>query len=256
MAKIAANITLLFPDLPLLDRIARAAELGFDGVECLFPYDVPAEKFAAALQSADLPLALINTPVPDWDLGARGCAAIPGAQAQFQAEFAQAQHFASLCKAQNIHVMAGNTKADGFDAFVENLSWACARAPDLQLLIEPLNPIDMPGYWLSDFDQAVRVIQAVGAPNLGLQFDLWHAQRITGHPTPKAAWHPHIRHVQFAGLENRTAPQTGETGLIEPLQACLKDAPDLWLSAEYHGAKYDDAKWLPDLRRALGPAIL
>ncbi|MCT4559029.1 MAG: TIM barrel protein [Pelagimonas sp.] len=243
MPRVAANISLLFPELPLLDRIARAAALGFDGVECLFPYELSAKEFAQALQAADLPLALINTPVADWAQGARGCAAIPGQEIRFQAEFAQAVAYARTCQAQIIHVMAG-VFAGGADTFVSNLQWSADQAPDLTLTIEPLNPIDMPGYWLADFDRALEVLKSVDRPNVGLQFDLWHAQRIGDMGALWTQCAPWVRHVQFAGLATRGAPEAPDDALWRMLDRIQSEGYQGWLSAEYIGAKDDSADWL------------
>lgn len=250
--RIAANVTTLFPDLPLAERFARAAALGFDGVECLFPYDLPPDRFAGLLRDAALPLALINTPEPDWAHGARGCAAIPGQSVRFREGFVRALTHARAADAACIHVMAGVTDApEAFDTFVENLRTACATAPERRITIEPLNRHDMPGYWLCDFDRASAVIDAVGAPNLRLQFDAWHAQRITGDAL--AVWRrfrDRVGHVQIAGLAARGVPDPAappEAALL----AELRDAGDVWISAEYIGQPDDNASWLAMARAVL-----
>lgn len=249
MAKIAANITLLFPDLPLLDRIGEAKALGFDGVECLFPYAAPAAQFRQALDHAGLPCVLINMPVPDWDQGGRGCGAVPGAQDQFRAHFMQALDYARTCDVPRIHVLAGNTDDPrAFDTFVENLRWACDQAPDRVVLIEPLNPKDMPGYWLNDFARAADVIEAVGRDNLGLQYDLWHGHQITQVWRHWSRIAPYLAHVQFAGLQSRGAP---DARCMQALRTIAFGPYRGWFSAEYYGQPGEQAAWLPPLREAL-----
>jgi hydroxypyruvate isomerase len=252
MHRIAANVTTLFPDLPLVDRVGRAAAIGFDGVECLFPYETPPETFAELLRAARMPLALINTPEPAWSEGARGCAAIPGRSVAFRERFAQALSYARTGDGTCIHVMAGVTDApEAFDTFVENLRFACATAPERRITIEPLNPADMPGYWLSDFDRAASVIDVVDAPNLFLQFDAWHAQRIAGDAL--AVWEAHrdrVGHVQIAGLAARGAPDPNSADEAA-LLAALGRAGDAWIAAEYIGQSGDDAAWLDPVRAGL-----
>lgn len=249
MAKIAANITLLFPDLPLLDRIDEAKALGFDGVECLFPYGTPAAQFRQRLQQVGVPCVLINMPVPDWDLGGRGCGAVPGLQDQFRAHFMQALDYARASDVPRIHVLAGKTDdPQGFDVFVDNLRWACDQAPDRMLLIEPLNPKDMPGYWLNDFARAADVIKVAGRDNLGLQYDLWHARQIGQVWRHWSRIAPHLTHVQFAGLVDRGTP---DELCVQALRTIAFGPYDGWFSAEYYGQGHETARWLEPLRKAL-----
>ncbi len=166
----------MFPELPLLDRFAAARAAGFDAVEILFPYDCPANDIRDGLAAHRLDLALINCPPPNYLGGPRGFAAVPGDETRFRHDFARALRYARALGARHLHVMAG--AAEGVAAlrvFVANLRWAAAQAPRQSLTIEPINTHDMPGYFLNDFRRAVEVIEAVGAPNLGLQFDAYHA---------------------------------------------------------------------------------
>ena len=203
MPKFAANLTMLFTEVPSLDRPGLAAQAGFDGVEILFPYDHPVKDWQAAL--AGMPLALINTPPGDWVSGDRGFAAVPGQEAQFRDSFLRGADLANRLGAARLHVMAGVAKGPQAEqVFVENLAWAAAQAPDQRLVIEPLNPDDMPGYFLNDFDQAARIIDDLGIDRLGIQFDLWHAARI--HGDADAVWARHqgrVNHIQIAGFPGR-----------------------------------------------------
>lgn len=179
MTRFCANLTMLFTELPFMERFDAARTAGFDAVEVLFPYDVAVPDMVDMLVRNDLPLALINCPPPNYTGDARGFAAV--AESRFRQDFKREARYAKTLGAQHLHIMAG--VAEGPDAkatFIENLRWAATEAPDQSLTIEPINQDDMPGYFLSDFDLAAEVIAAVDAPNLRLQFDAYHAQKITG----------------------------------------------------------------------------
>lgn len=211
MPRFAANLTLLFTEHPLLDRPAAARQAGFDAVELLIPYDAPAPDLARALTDAGAHVALINTPAPDWAAGQRGLAAVPGQQANFRASFDTALNYAAHLNPDHIHIMAGLAQGpDAHATYLENLHWATQHAPDQSLLIEPINPHDMPGYFLSDFAQAAAILDAVNAPNLALQFDAYHAHEITGNmPAAWAQYGPRASHIQVASAEGRHEPNTG-----------------------------------------------
>ncbi|MEO5621296.1 MAG: TIM barrel protein, partial [Cypionkella sp.] len=179
MLKFSANLTMLFTEVATLDRPGLAAQAGFDGAEVLFPYEHPAADWEAALNG--LPLTLINSPPGNWAEGDRGFAAVPGQEQRFRDGFLRAAELASRLKVGRIHVMAGVAKGPQAEqVYVENLTWAAAQAPELRLTLEPLNPDDMPGYFLNDFDQTGRIIDDLANPRIGIQFDLWHAARIHG----------------------------------------------------------------------------
>jgi hydroxypyruvate isomerase len=237
MPRFAANLTMLFTEVPSLHRPELAAQAGFDGAEILFPYDHPVADWARALNG--LPLALINTPPGDWVAGDRGFAAVPGQERAFRDGFLRATDVASRLGAEHVHVMAGVAKGVMAEqTFRENLAWACAQAPGQALTLEPINPDDMPGYFLNDFDQAARILDDLGQPQIGLQFDLWHAARIHGQAT--AVWAAHrarISHVQIAGFPARHEPGGGGfdlPGLCSELDAA---APQTWIAAEYRPAR-------------------
>lgn len=249
MPRFAANLTMLFTELPMLDRFAAAAAAGFRGAEILFPYDIPPRDLSRAAISAGLDFVLMNTPPPNWAGGPRGFAAEPGQEARFRTDFDRALRFAEALRARHIHIMAGYAEGDqAYSTFVDNLTWAAERAPHVSLTIEPLNPIDQPGYFLADFDLAAELIARVGAPNLGLQYDSYHAQLITG--DAMAVWRKHariIRHVQIAGVPGRHEP-TG--GMVDyPAFFAALDAAGYrgWVSAEYNpvGLTTQGLGWLP-----------
>lgn len=235
MARFAANLTFLFTELPMLERFAAARRAGFDGVEVLFPYDLAAKDLAAACQAAGLEFVLLNTPPPNWSGGPRGFAATPGGEDRFRRDFDRSLRFAQALRSRHLHVMAG--KAEGPTALrtlVDNLKWACERAPHASLLIEPINPHDMPGYFVNSCDIAAEVIDKVGAPNLGMQFDAYHAHLITGDLVTAWETHlPHIRHIQIAGAPGRHEPRVGDIDYGDFFRRVDAAGYRGWVSAEY-----------------------
>lgn len=236
MPRLAANISLLFAELPFLDRFAAARQAGFDGVEMLFPYDFAPDAIGEQLDLHGLTMVLQNTPAPHWDAGDRGLAALPGREAAFQNEFERCLRYAEVLKPKHIHVMAGvSAGPDARRTFVKNLRWAVAQAPDQSMTIEPINSHDMPGYYLSGFDLALDILGEVGADTLGLQFDAYHAHRITGDAI--AAWGRYgarATHVQVAGYPGRHEPTDGEIDYPAFFVRLDDDFYSGWVSAEYY----------------------
>lgn len=237
MPRFAANLTLLFTEVPALQRPALAAQAGFDGIEVLFPYDHPIADWERALSG--MPVALINTPPGDWASGDRGFAAVPGEERRFRDGFLRAAEIATRLYAAHVHVMAGVAKGPMAEqCFQENLQWAAEQAPTLGLTIEPINPDDMPGYFLNDFDQAARILDDLSLPNLGLQFDLWHATRI--HGNAQAVWDRmkhRVSHVQIAGFPNRNEPGGGGFDLTSLCSDIDQLDRNIWIAGEYRPAR-------------------
>jgi len=238
MLKFAANISFLFKDLPLPDRIHAAAATGFSAVEVLFPYDDPIPGVQRALADTGLPMVLINAPPPNYTGGARGFAAVPGGEERFHHDFRRALRYAQALQSRSIHVMAGPGEgAAAHAAFVANLRAAADLAQDHVLTIEPINQGDMPGYFLSDFDQAAGILDEVDRPNVALQFDVYHAQKITGDAMAVWARHGHrARHIQVAGLPDRHEPVAGVVDYPAFFRHLEESGYDGYVSAEYHPA--------------------
>jgi 2-dehydrotetronate isomerase len=247
MPRFAANLTLLFAELPVLDRFAAAKAAGFQAVEVLFPYDASAADLLDRIVQNNLTLALINCPPPNYTDGPRGFAAIPGGQARFQHDFKRSLRYAKALGAQHLHLMAGVADGDVAKAtFIENLSWAAAQAPGQSLTIEPINLHDMPGYFLADYDLALDILDQVAAPNLHLQFDAYHAHRITGDVL--GTWAKvarHVAHVQIAGHPGRHEPQVGEIDYKAFFARLDADRYSGWVSGEYNprGRTEDGLGW-------------
>lgn len=216
MPRLAANLSMLFTEHPFPDRMAAAAAAGFTAVEFLFPYAFPADALAASLHRHGLEQALFNLPPGNWDAGDRGLAAIPARRDEFRASVALGLGYARALGNRRVHVMSGI--ADRSDpaaraSYRDALAYACDRAGEagLEVTIEPINGRDMPGYFLNDFDFAADLIAASGAPNLRLQFDVYHRQVMRGDVlTGLRELMPVIGHVQIAAAPHRHEPGTGE----------------------------------------------
>lgn len=248
MARFCANLTYLFTELPMHQRFAAAKRAGFDGVEILFPYDLVAKDVVAQVQAAGLEFVLLNTPPPNWAGGPRGFAAEPGNEARFRSDFDRALRFAQALKSRHIHIMAGNAEGpEAHRTFVENLTWAANRAPHASLLIEPLNSVDMPGYFLNSFELAAEVLDKVAAPNLALQFDAYHSQMIYGDVTGNWQQFGHLaRHIQIAGCPGRHEPRGGDIDYVQFFREVDASGYRGWVSAEYTPEKTTEAglRWL------------
>ncbi len=229
---------MMFTERPLPERFPAALAAGFDTVEMLFPYEANLADLRAALDATGQSMALINTPRTDWNGAAMGLAAIDGAQELFRRDLDRAVTAAGTLGATFIHVMAGNSSgAKAHDTFLENLDRAARNYPDQQFSIEPLSPINAPGYFLNDFDQAAGILDDLGAANVGFQFDAFHGAMIHGDVLDLWDHHGHRAvHVQIAGPPDRAEPQHSDLPLEEFLQRLDRDGYDGVVSGEYHPA--------------------
>lgn len=218
MPAFAANLTMLFTEVPFLDRFAQAREAGFTFVEYLFPYEHPAAELRERLDRHGLRQVLFNLPSGDWAAGDRGIAANPGRVDEFRAGVARAVDYALALDVPTLNCLAGK-RVPGVDeaahraTFIANLKYAAHQlaARDLRLVIEPINHFDIPGFWLNRSADALAILDAVGEPNLALQYDLYHAQREEGELTATLRNHlARIGHIQVADNPGRHQPGTGE----------------------------------------------
>lgn len=235
-SKLSANLSLLWPELPFLERFGAAAAAGFTGVEVLFPYSTPVPEIQALLRQTGLEMVLINTPPPNYTGGVRGFAAIPAGVERFQYDMKRVFRYAEALGARQIHVMAGEAEGEeAFETLVANLRWASRAAPkNTTLLIEPLNTQDFPGYFLNDYALAARALDAVKKPNVRLQFDAYHAQMIHGDAVEIwARYGLRAAHVQIADTPGRTMPGSGEIDFPALFDGIREQGYDGWISAEY-----------------------
>lgn len=244
MPKFAANLSLMFTEVPFLQRFAAAANAGFQAVEFLFPYEYAAPEIARQLAEHKLRNVLFNLPPGDWSAGERGIAALPGRQAEFRQSVASALRYAELLGTPNLHAMAGLVPAGTEQAacravYLDNLRYAaaeCARH-GRTLLIEPINGRDMPGYFLQLQAEAHAIREEVGAPNLKIQMDLYHAQIMEGDLAAKLKKYlAHIGHIQIAGVPERHEPDTGEINYRYLFRLLDQLGYEGWLGCEYRPA--------------------
>jgi hydroxypyruvate isomerase len=213
MPKFAANLTMLFNELPFLERFEASAAAGFTGVEYLFPYAFPAEVLAERLRDFRLTQVLHNLPAGNWDAGERGIAILPDRVGEFRDGVATAIAYARTLGCKQINCLAGIAPRAVaserlYETFVANLEFA---GEGMKLLIEPINTRDIPGFYLSHTRQALEVIEAVGSDNLFLQYDIYHMQIMEGDlaHTLEANLRQ-IAHVQLADNPGRHEPGSGE----------------------------------------------
>ena len=218
MPKFAANLTMLFNEVPFLDRFESAAKAGFKAVEFLFPYAYTVEEIRQRLDANGLELVLHNLPAGDWDAGERGIACHPDRVSEFREGVGKAIIYATALGVKQVNCLAGKAPAGVSAAvlrqtFVDNLRFAAAelKKAGLRLLIEPINTFDIPGFYLNLTAQAVEILDEVGADNAFVQYDIYHAQRMEGELAATAQKYlSRIGHVQLADNPGRNEPGTGE----------------------------------------------
>ena len=216
MPRFAANLSMMFTEWSFLDRFDAAAQAGFTAVEYLFPYEHPADAIADRLSRNGLTQALFNLPPGDWAAGERGLAALPERFDELRTGVDTALRYAAATKVRRLHLMAGN--ADRHDpqalaAYSRSVAFAAERAgaAGLDLLLEPINARNMPGYFLNDFAFTENLIRELALPNLKLQFDIYHRQILHGDVTMALrAMLPVIGHIQIASIPSRHEPDGEE----------------------------------------------
>jgi hydroxypyruvate isomerase len=244
MPRFAANLTFLFNEVPFLARFGEAAHAGFRAVEFAFAYEYRIQELVAEQRQHKLDVVLINAPPGDWEAGDRGLASVPGREHEFTASIANALRYAQALSCSRIHVMAGIVPPGADDAererrmrtYVRNLKHAAAEAAtqNATILIEPLNPRDVPGYLLTTQAQAHTVRAEVGARNVKVQMDLYHAQIVEGDLTEKLRrWMPHVGHIQIAGVPGRHEPDVGEVNYAYLFKVLDELKYDGWVGCEY-----------------------
>lgn len=218
MPKFAANLSMMYTEIDFPDRFGAAAADGFDGVEFLFPYEWPAADVAEWREAAGVAQALFNAPPGDWERSERGLAALPGREQEFQDTIGTALEYAAALRCPRIHVMAG-LRPEGvaddelYDTYQRNLLFAASQAAEQgrNIVIEPINTRDVPGYFLNRQADARRIVDAVGMPNLLVQMDLYHVQIVEGDVAMKIReFIDKVDHFQIAGVPERHEPDIGE----------------------------------------------
>ena len=244
MPKFAANLTMLFTELPFLQRFGAAAEAGFEAVEFLFPYAFAVEDIKRELDTNRLKLVLHNLPAGNWDGGERGIACLPDRVQEFRSGVATAIGYAQSLGVGQLNCLAGKVPAGVVgevlrQTLVDNLRFAAAelRAAGLRLLIEPINTFDIPGFYLNRTQQAVEILDEIGADNLYVQYDIYHAQRMEGELGATLKKHlSRIGHIQLADNPGRNEPGTGEINYAWLFKHLDSIGYAAWVGCEYKPA--------------------
>ena len=265
MPRFAANLSMLYNEHEFLDRFAAAAKDGFTAVEYLFPYAFDAKVLRQRLDDHGLQQVLFNAPPGDWDAGERGLACLPGRENEFQTGFLKALDYANTLDCPRIHVMAGLIP-NGADhktlekTYIQNIAWAATQAQKTgcDVLIEPINTRDIPGFFLNYQEQAHNIVQQIGASNVKVQMDLYHCQIMEGDLATKIRKYlptGRVGHFQIAGVPMRHEPDLGELNhpylfavIDEVSAACGWEG---WIGCEYRPARgavahgtHDGLGWL------------
>lgn len=253
--RFSANISMLFCERPFLERIAAASAAGFDAVECHYPYAFDRSDIRARLEDAGLVMNGLNTaPGGEREFG---LAALPGREEEFARAMDQALEWSVALGASTIHVMAGcpapQDRAWALDTYLQNLERACAmaRGAPVDLLIEPINKYDRPGYFLSRSDEAADIIADLRAANLKMMFDVYHVQIMEGDLLRRLERHRAvIGHIQFASIPHRREPDEGEVAYPAIFEAIADMGWDRWVAAEYRPRAHteDGLAWLAAAR--------
>jgi hydroxypyruvate isomerase len=254
MPRFAANLTMMYGEHAFLDRFEAAARDGFHAVEFLFPYEFDVCEIRSRLEAHGLTQALCNAPPGDWEKGERGLACLPEREEEFRATIRRALEYAAVLGNERLHVMAGlrepgRPPAAHRAVYVENISWAAAQAAaqGITILIEPINGRDMPGYFLRRQDEAQTICREIGAPNLGVQFDCYHAQIVEGDLSVKLREQiARIGHIQVAGVPDRHEPDEGEVNYPYLFRLLDELGYSGWIGCEYRprAATSSGLSWL------------
>jgi hydroxypyruvate isomerase len=257
MPKFAANLSMMFNEVPFIERFAAAANAGFTGVEYLFPYEFPAEVISAELRKNNLVNVLFNLPPGDWAAGERGTTCLPGREDEFRAGLASAIRYAKQLNSTQVHAMAGIVPPNISPAiagatYVANLKHAATELAKqgISLLVEAINTRDMPGFYLTTQAQAYATLQEVGAENLKMQMDLYHMQIMEGDLAVKLSkYAPHCGHVQIAGVPKRNEPDTGEVNFDYLYDHLDQIGYRGWVGCEYRpaGNTVEGLAWFNEL---------
>lgn len=256
MLRFAANITTMFLEMPMPERIQAALACGFTATEFLLPYEWPVEEIRSWPGVGDIEFILINTH-PGTE-GAAGCAALPGRTEEFRQGFDQTLQYMDGLGIGMVHLMAGRVSGDLAEAegcFIDNVRWAADNASDKIILLEALNSFDMPGYLHSMTEHTVSLIDRIDRKNVRLQFDFYHQQLMEGHLalTLEKQW-SHIGHVQFSSVPGRNEPQYGEVNVDYLFDWLDSRGYDGWIGCEYKARELtpDGLTW--GRRWGLGPS--
>jgi hydroxypyruvate isomerase len=260
--RFSANLTLLFTEVPFLERFEQARAAGFSAIEYMFPYEHDIGRIAGELARLGLRQVLFNLPAGDWQRGDRGIAVHPGRRQEFRDGVRLAADAAGRLGCRLVNCLVGLRDGalrheEQWECMVDNLRFA-ARAlgeAGCTLLVEPVNTYDIPGFFLSRSSEAVRALDEIGAPNVRLQYDVYHMQRMEGNIVPALrALLPRIGHVQIADPPDRHQPGTGELNFAYILRSLDAAGYEGHVGLEYRplGSTRESLAWIGAMGLTLG----
>jgi len=258
--KIAANLSMLFNELPLAERIMAARVAGFDGVEIQFPYELPATRLKELLERAGLPLVLINRPAGEFMQGGPGLAAVPARQQEFDAALQEALTYAAMTQPACVNVLPGRlaegfTREQALETLADNLrkSAEAFALLGVRVVCEAINPLDMPGFLINTPEHLQALLERVDHPNCQAQLDLYHmARQGLDIAAGIRLLGSRIGHVQFADCPGRGAPGSGGVAFVSLIETLREAGYDGWLAAEYRPDGQDTEAslgWLAEWRQ-------
>ena len=260
MPRFSINVSMMLTEVAFLDRFAAAADLGFGGVDIQFPYEHPAASVGTRARAAGVAVVLINVPAGDLQSGGNGLACVPGREAAFRDAVQQARAYCRELECKRVNVLAGRppaelTRGECLRTFTGNLAYAAETLqPDgITVMVETINGRDVPGFLLQTTEDTVAALDAAGAGNLGVQFDLYHRQIMEGDLIPGLERYlPRIAHIQFADTPGRHEPGTGEINFPNVFAAIDRLGYQGWVGAEYRPLTNtaDSLGWFQPWRRA------
>ncbi|MGH6860990.1 MAG: 2-oxo-tetronate isomerase [Phyllobacterium sp.] len=258
MPVFAANLTMMFTEWSFLDRFGAAADAGFTAVEYLFPYEASPEAIGDRLARNNLQQALFNLPPGDWHAGERGIAALPGRFDALKSDVGRALDYAAATGVKRLHLMAGIARTDDQEAtaaYRRSLTFTAERLAEagIDLLIEPINARNMPGYYLNDFTLAERIIATLGLANVKLQFDIYHRQILHGDIVMALRrLLPLIGHLQIASVPSRNEPDGEELNYPYLFDVIDRLAYDGFVGCEYNprGHTLEGLDWFKPFARS------
>ncbi len=256
MPKFAANLSWMFTEHAFPDRFQAAADAGFEAVEVQLPYDFSAEELATRRKAAGVKQIMFNAPPGDMKAGEYGLSGLPGREQEFRDSIGKALDYAAVLECRLIHVLAGIVP-DGcsvarcWDTYLENVAWAAeACAPSgVGVLLEPINTVERPGYLVSLTTQAREAVDTIGLDNVGIQYDFHNAQLMEGRITRTLEANiACIRHMQIAGLPDRTPPNEGEMNYLYLFDLIDRLGYKGWVGCEYRpkGSTIESLDWAKD----------
>jgi hydroxypyruvate isomerase len=240
MLRFSANLGFLWSQLPLLERIERAAASGFRAIELHWPYDTSAEAVRHACARYDITLLAANAPIGDASVGESGLAALSGRERDFQQSFEMSLAWCLAAGASAIHVLPGIIHPQqhmiASHTLVSNLQWAAdlAAKHGVTILLEAINQRDKPGYFYSTQAESNAIREKCGRTNIKLMFDVYHVGVAEGDVLTKLAHYlPHIGHIQIAAVPSRAEPDEGEIAYAAIFERIESVGYAGWIGCEY-----------------------